>query len=224
MAKTMAVFLERLYCRKTTEAGEDEVYLLMFGKASDGLSFSGRLPGSRSHWDMNDGNRDISFRQVNQNLYFSPLADGAQLLLQVVIMEEDGGDPAAYVRAAAEAAKLIGPGNPYVQGGAAIAEAGAGFLPKDTDDVLGGFSLLAENKGDQVTLTWRADDQTRLVYKAETQAQIDRLGGDFLGTIIKNALKVELPYHGRDQHDLRQTIYATGDGGSYEIRLRTEIL
>src|SRR2546429_9396548 len=54
------VVLERLECDKTTEAGADEVYILVAGKNSDGTkTFSDRLPTNNprvasGHWDMND--------------------------------------------------------------------------------------------------------------------------------------------------------------------------
>ncbi len=58
-------YLNGLCCDKTTENGQDEVYILIGGKHSNGGTFNYRLPGDGRHWDMTETETIIAFIMFN---------------------------------------------------------------------------------------------------------------------------------------------------------------
>jgi hypothetical protein len=89
IAQQRAIFtMDNIWCNKTTEAGEDEVYLLVNYQYRDGRNGTYRIP-NRSHWDLNDDNNP---RQVSRVDLFSDFLNfGESVDLNVFIMEEDCG-------------------------------------------------------------------------------------------------------------------------------------
>lgn len=83
-----ALVMDELFCAKTTEMSEDEVYLILAGKKSDNTLIRTRVPGNNGHWDLND-NGDKKRRVKNITLWEGELKNGESIDLFVIGMEED---------------------------------------------------------------------------------------------------------------------------------------
>jgi hypothetical protein len=148
-------------CMDTTEAGEDEVYLLVMGKSSSGGSFSSRRPADKPHEEaghinMNDGDDDAN-KHVNGWIPFQgDLLDGESVAVDVLLMEEDGGTSKPWQELAAA---VVGSSeNPYAVAAASILEIATklGFnFVNDDDDFLGAFSVVITNNGGKLSTQWK---------------------------------------------------------------------
>lgn len=157
--------MNKLCCDKTTEHGADEVYLLVFGRRSDGATFGARIPGNNQHWDMNDGNqptdnpRGDSHCITNKLLMQGDLAEGQSWDVSVTVMEEDGGTgkPAQEVAAAL----LAESGDPYAASAGTILGilTRLGFFYTDTDDWMGSFGVRITNKQGQTEVSWNPKER-----------------------------------------------------------------
>jgi hypothetical protein len=129
---------------KTTELGEDEVYLLITGKWRNGQSFSYRFPSASEHWDLNDGEGDPPV--LNQPLIDFTMRDGDAVDVMVMVMEEDGGTVGQWTDLAGSVIGLLD------RGAGSIFGAIARFIPdiRDTDDFIGAFSVHIENRGGEI--------------------------------------------------------------------------
>jgi hypothetical protein len=166
-AQTVRLGMRQICCDKTTEAGADEVYILVYGRRSDGqATFEQRLPGPGMHWDMNDGdqptdnpNGDAHCR-TNKNLFTGEIPAGQSWDVVVLVMEEDGGTSAQWQRAASSAA--IKSGNPYaIAAGSILAVYTSlfGAIINDTDDYIGSFAAHITNDCGSIHVDWRPIDR-----------------------------------------------------------------
>jgi hypothetical protein len=125
---------------QTTEAGEDEIYLIVTGRwRSTGETFSYRFPNASGHWDMNDREGDPPV--LNQHLLKLTLNEGDAVDLVVMVMEEDGGTVNEWVDIAASV------GGALSKTAGTILGAISKLIPTitDTDDFIGAFSVRIEN-------------------------------------------------------------------------------
>lgn len=175
-AQIPQIRIESLHCEDTTEAGADEIYVLVQGVRSDGLTVSYRAPTSNTHWDMNDNsklpvNNKSGDAQIRTDLVLFPekksvLKSGQSWELFVVIMEEDGGNSERWQKAIAAAA--LKSKNPYgVAAGAILSVYTSlfGSIVDDTDDVIGSFTVrMTTGKDGKLSVQWKPVDSVVGVY------------------------------------------------------------
>lgn len=139
--------MDNLWCNQTTEAGEDEIYLIVTWHSSGGQYGSFRVPNG--HWDLNDGNEP---RQVSRfDLWSGAINPGETVDISVFILEEDNGSSDQIVAKAQQVMSVLGPAAcatvpascPYA---AAISQVidFISNLPihiQDSDDYIGSFSM-----------------------------------------------------------------------------------
>ena len=131
-----------LECFQTTEAGEDEVYLVISGRWRSGNSFTFRLPNASGHWDLNDGEGDPPL--LSQDLLNLPMREGDAVDFVVMVMEEDGGTVGGWARLAGGALGFIDEG-----AGALITFIGSLLDFQDSDDFIGAVSVHIEMRNGQ---------------------------------------------------------------------------
>lgn len=135
--------MRSLLCNKTTEAGEDEVYILVNGKSPTG-KWNFRLPGSNTHWDLNDGNGQRQITDWFVATDNTGLKPNETSIINIAIMEEDGGTVGQLALDAAGKAleECSASGDPYcIAGALGVSIANALHLGQDTDDYIGGFTV-----------------------------------------------------------------------------------
>lgn len=133
-----------LECFKTTEAGEDEVYLIVTGRWSDGTTFKYRYPNETGHWDLNDGEGDPPIRDIN--LINLGMGQGSYVDLAVVIMEEDGGSTGGWAALAGAVVDTLVP-----EGGGIFSAIGSMLNFTDSDDYIGSFKVRVYENNDNPT-------------------------------------------------------------------------
>jgi len=149
--------IQGLCCDKTTELGEDEVYMIVAARASDGRTWGFRLPDSSGHWDMNDGQDDSNHCISNVTIWDAPLPDGQDVTISVAIMEEDGGTSRPYTDIAA--AMLQTSGDPVgMLTGQILGVIGHFFPLGNSDDFIGAFSVMISNVDNTLQVAWRPKD------------------------------------------------------------------
>jgi hypothetical protein len=165
------IYLRELCCDKTTELGADEVYILVYGRRTDGATYARRWPGPgvgtpQGHWDMNDNPRlpknnprGDSHCITDKSLFVGELSPGQSWDVIVMISEEDGGN-------SKDIQALVGPlaekvPNPFVAGAgvvlAALTELGINI--KDTDDYVGSLAVHIANNGGNISAKWKKVDR-----------------------------------------------------------------
>jgi hypothetical protein len=157
-----ATLVVNLDCMDTTEAGEDEVYIILIGKTSDGRVVQARLPADMpheeaGHWNMNDGDDDNNKHINGIRLATADLASGQSIAWDVLLMEEDGGTSARWQELASAILKETG--DPYALAAAGILDfmKKVGFkIVDDKDEFLGAWSVVVTNKGGTLNTEWRA--------------------------------------------------------------------
>jgi hypothetical protein len=158
-------------CDKTTEAGADEVYMVIVGRSNTGRTLSARLPGDQSHWDMNDGDQGRKpaagyggdAHCITDGVLFSDIQEGEEWQFVVLMMEEDGGTTRDYQRLASQIGQQVP--NPYVQGGAAVLNVltNLGLFGSDSDDFMGSCKIFVAKHGGALHADWdRGDDRCEL--------------------------------------------------------------
>ena len=78
--------MPRLICRAKTEGGEDEIYLILAGRTSQGQSIVGRVP--KDHWDMDEGN-PAKAEIKDMTIWQSNLPLGSVVELTLLVLEQD---------------------------------------------------------------------------------------------------------------------------------------
>jgi hypothetical protein len=164
-SKQVRLTLESMTCNKTTEAGADEVFIMVSARRSDGVTSLTRLPGDGRHWDMNDGDQPTdnpngdSHTITNRPLFAGDLLPGQSYDLAVTVMEEDGANTARAQELLA--AKLASTGNPFALAGAGIISLATalGIHVDDSDDVPGAFSVHIVNDGGKVAGSFAGIDR-----------------------------------------------------------------
>ncbi len=221
MDRTLRVIVETLRCSKTTEAGEDEVYMPVGAVNSATGRTSFVAPGSDSHWDMNDSGEKQE-RNINFVVHSGALPDGSTTDLNVLIMERDGGSPTQAIQVASGIAGALGAGNPVVVAGATIVGLLARLLPTDTDDWLGGFALRATNVGGQVSFAWQAGERARFMTRREIRGVLSGLPD--LPTLrpVRDLFEAISQRATDSPNDPRQLFACEGDGSSYLVFVRAE--
>jgi hypothetical protein len=181
--RQVRLLIESMTCNKTTEAGADEVFVMVAARHTDGATSLSRWPGNGSHVDMNDGDQPTdnadgdSHTITNRALFIGELEEGQAYDLAVTLMEEDGGNTAKAQGALATA--LTNSGNPIaVAGGAVLGVATAmGLKIEDKDDILGAFSVRIVNADGAFSATFAALDRV----EAEESHPDLRHGFRFIG-------------------------------------------
>ena len=140
--QTVSFAMPYLESFKTTEAGEDEIYLVVSGKWHSGNSFTYRSPNESGHWNLNDREGDPPV--LNQTLLNIPMRDGDVVDFVVVVMEEDGGSVGGWAGLASTALGFLDP-----TAGSIAAALGRLLNFHDSDDVIGSFSVQIEKSGGQ---------------------------------------------------------------------------
>jgi hypothetical protein len=159
------LYMEKFCCDKTTEAGADEVYMLVVGNRSDGKNFAVRLP-DQGHWDMNDDkNGKTDAPEGDSHCLTSKYPFGSQIEpdqtwnLNMLFMEGDGGTTKEIQQIASQVLQRID--DPYAAGAGKILSVltQLGFKFKDTDDVLGEVGVRITNDRGQIDVEWSAKDR-----------------------------------------------------------------
>ena len=138
----------RFRCEKTTEAGQDEIYMLVVRTTSEGGYTTYRLPTPNGHWDLNDGEepREVGYTCIHQ----IDLDNNEKANIYVVIMEEDNGLPGDWIQKVGDALNANGEEGGLVQViGTALWAIGGIFNVfgiQDTDDYIGSFGVEFENR------------------------------------------------------------------------------
>lgn len=143
--------MQGLCCDNTTEYGEDEIYIIVVGKYSNGDTFGYRLPGETTHWDMNDGGDKHCISNVDLATF--DLNEGESISIVISIMEEDGGNPQKYTNIVAGI--LGSTTNPYGIAAGTIISIIGNVLPHDSDDWIGTFACQISRQGNDLAVDWR---------------------------------------------------------------------
>ena len=152
---TVNIQLRTLYCKKTTESGHDEIYLIVGGSHGDGSRFHKLCPGGSGDadngqaWDLNDS-CDKKDRWLRFPVYTAPLHSGQTADVRIVFMESDGTD---YGRALAAAANVAATSasDPLATAIGTIGQViGATGLLQNEDDCLGAVDIVLQNKSGQL--------------------------------------------------------------------------
>lgn len=157
-----------LACDKTTEHGQDEVYMIVTVKTSDGREAKVRLPQDAAHreeghWNMNDNQDDGDpvHRRRGIELANVALAPGQTADITVMIFEEDGGMPGGWMQLAG--AVLTASKEPKaVVAGTVLGILGSlanKFNVRDTDDYIGSFGVFVKNESGKLTAEYRPLDR-----------------------------------------------------------------
>jgi len=94
----LSISINNLFCIKTTEQGEDEIYFIVTAKTSDGRTFKSRVPKGEKHYSVNDGNDDenrVRFKGGKELLRI-PLELDQSAIITVTVMEQDRGDQSKW--------------------------------------------------------------------------------------------------------------------------------
>jgi hypothetical protein len=157
-AQTAAFTLNQLWCNRTTEQGQDEVYFIVFYR----YNFIGGISGqyTTQQYNINDGNQPRSIGSFN--LFQRPLYPGQSVDITVMVMEADGGGSAQIINRAQTImeygvpAACMGfpPSCPYATAIGGVVEFVASLpqklqgLIQDTDDYIGSINVrLSNNNG-----------------------------------------------------------------------------
>jgi hypothetical protein len=139
---------------QTTEAGEDEVFLVVAGAWSGNRgTFKYRYPNATGHWSLNDREGDPPV--VNQTLIDFTMSDGDQVDFVVMVLEEDGGTLGGWADLAGGAISVVEPGLGTIFSAVALLFGGI----EDTDDFLGGMVVHIRNIGGNITTTFEPRDR-----------------------------------------------------------------
>jgi len=160
----VSITLSGLACDKTTERSADEVYILVSGVRSDGVTHSARLPTDNGYWNMNDGSQQTdnpngdSHIITNRLLFSSDLPIDQAWNLVFILMEEDGGTTVTPQQITS--ALLKNSGNPYLiaVGGILNILTSLGVYKKDTDDYIGSFGVCIQNTNGNISAQWSPKD------------------------------------------------------------------
>ena len=154
--KHSTISIPLIECTKTTEDGEDEIYLLVIWKTSYGTEGSIRIPKKDDYLSMNDGDKANSKVGFGDVLGFD-LASGETIDIFCAIMEEDDGTKLQYRKAGKDVLQL---GKTTSRFSDIQAESFKNILARvastnhlrNADDWIGAFTIFAGNKGrDQMT-------------------------------------------------------------------------
>lgn len=85
-SRKIRLSIPSLICRAKTEGGEDEIYIILAGRTSQGRTIVGRLP--KEHWDLDEGN-PAKAEIKDATLWQGDLPFGAVVEFTLFIMEED---------------------------------------------------------------------------------------------------------------------------------------
>ncbi|WP_265595980.1 hypothetical protein [Verrucomicrobium sp. BvORR106] len=167
-------------CDRTTEDGADEIYMLVFCRRG-GATFSSRLPRDLpqqelGHWDMNDGGQGWKSAVVpysgdahgiNDGVLLTldgNLKDGESVEIQVIIMEEDGGNTKKLQEVGSQVLQQTG--DPYAVATGVILGAltNLGFnILADTDDFIGSFGVKVVGVGGgRIRADWKRGDSVTI--------------------------------------------------------------
>jgi hypothetical protein len=163
--RTVKLSMPYLESFQTTEAGEDEVYLVVSGRWSSGQTFSYRFPNESGHWDLNDGEGDPPV--LNQNLMNFTIDDGQSVELVILVMEEDGGSSGGWVQLAGSAAGVINEA-----AGAVITAIGSLINIEDSDDFIGAATIRITNEHGYITTRMLARDRASTACSADGNWQM----------------------------------------------------
>lgn len=147
-ARTVTFSMSYLECFRTTEAGEDEIYVVVAGRWKNGETFQARVPGAGGHWDLNDGEGDPPV--LNQDLLTLDMSDGDHVDFLVMILEEDGGTVGGWASLAGGALSFIDAGI-----GSLIGALGTLFNIEDSDDFIGAVAVHVDMAGGEAFASFK---------------------------------------------------------------------
>ena len=129
--------MSRLWCDQTTEAGEDEIYLKVIAKMSNGGTLNNQQPND--HWDMNDGNEP---RNVdNTTLLITPLKAGESGTIIVIVCEQDGGGSEKWQKIGEAVLSVCDDPRCIAAQQISYWSRKLGLTIQDTDDYIGSFTI-----------------------------------------------------------------------------------
>jgi hypothetical protein len=198
-----AVRLEQIRCNKTTESGEDEIYLLVEGITDKREAFGKRIP-EEGHWSLND-NGDAR-EKLDVALWKGSLGPGQSVDLVLMILEEDfERNPAAEKQIQESLRKAFAAGG-HRSHARAIGTTGedgdtwATLIPVLVELIKAGFDAIRHNTDDIpgviLVRVWNDAGSIKSDYRALARARV--IDGD------RTSSRIEL----------------NGDGSRYELKLR----
>lgn len=136
---TLMPVIRRILCNKTTEAGEDEIFVQFIYRGSDGSYSQGTIPTLPNHVSLNDGRGQRYTDNWNTVQDRFPLGKTGTLIIN--IFELDGGRLSDYMRIASGALNECG--DPKCLAGKKIIDVAQRLNLDiiDSDDFIGSFSL-----------------------------------------------------------------------------------
>ena len=150
-AQHVVLYLNSLWCDKTTEAGEDEVYFVTIFKYNIQNGNHGQY--TQGPWNINDGKQPRSIGGIN--LFDGVVYPNTSVDITILIMEQDGGGSAQVIDranqilqvAAPVACEAFPPSCPYASAIAGIVQFAASLpdflkgIIQDTDDYIGSVTV-----------------------------------------------------------------------------------
>lgn len=140
--------MSTLKCDKTTEHGEDEVFVLYSAVGPGSSEKAGRRPANEphneaGHWNMNDhgSKQEIS----DKTIWKGDIAEGQSVDIEVNVMEEDGGTTKSVI-------DDLGLDQVFDQFGIPIPNI------KDTDDYIGSVQIHIWNSDGTMYFEVESDD------------------------------------------------------------------
>lgn len=129
--------MTRLWCDQTTEHGEDEIYLKIIAKISNGGSLNNQQPNG--HWDMNDGNEPRSVENVTLLRTHMDAGDSGTII--VIICEQDGGGSEKWQKIGEAVLSTCDDPRCIAAQQVSYWSRKLGLTIQDTDDYIGSFTI-----------------------------------------------------------------------------------
>lgn len=152
------IALRTLWCNEKTELShEDEIYLLIAGKKSDGTEYTNRLPTGLTWSLANSGGPSRQAMETKYgpipngyDLWSGSLKDGESVVINILFMEEDKSKAPARAELLADLVKNTDSNDPRAIAVAGIATAISKFFGQDMDDFVGAYAVkISNNNGNK---------------------------------------------------------------------------
>lgn len=200
--RRVKLYCPSIKCLKTTEDGEDEIYMLVIWKTNTGKQGNLRLPAT--HIDVND------IKSLKNDINLGTLIDitlgrSEQLFVQYLLMEEDDGTPEAYAKVGEE---FFREGAPFPSSGTKLEDFVSDVLERvqgtykfnNSDDFIGGFQFNTSNNA-----TW-LETNFNVVYNKNQTDDREKDPKHFTSSFIQR----DFTFHGDDSYyKVRVTMKST---------------
>jgi hypothetical protein len=186
--------LRTLWCNAKTDVSsdEDEIYLLVAGKKSDGTEYTNRLPTGLT-WSLTKGGgpakqaMEAKYGPIPNgfDLWSGSLKDGESIVINVLFMDEDNSQAPARAALLSDLVKRIDPNDPKVLLVAGIASAVSRILGANQDDFVGAYAVKITNNNGNKKVDYVPLEQAILVGNNLNGKRIDVAGsgGHYFTTI-----------------------------------------